>query len=110
MSIIIFFSLDFLISNYNQITKKSAFKAGFEVKKEIVNQNEVQVENQKYTEEKQEEKNTEEWYLEIPCIELKANIQEGTTKEIMDKYIGHFEETQKNTGNVGLAAHNRAHT
>lgn len=27
----------------------------------------------------------------------------------MDKYIGHFEETTKDIGNVGLAAHNRGY-
>ena len=47
--------------------------------------------------------------LEIPSINLRAEIQEGTTKEIMDKYIGHFEETQKWVGNVCLAAHNRGY-
>lgn len=49
------------------------------------------------------------WYLEIPSINLKANISEGTTKEVMDNYIGHFEETQKTIGNIGLAAHNRGY-
>ena len=27
----------------------------------------------------------------------------------MDKYVGHFEETSKSVGNVGLAAHNRGY-
>lgn len=27
----------------------------------------------------------------------------------MDKYIGHFEETSKINGNIGLAAHNRGY-
>ena len=27
----------------------------------------------------------------------------------MNKYIGHFEETSKNSGNIGLAAHNRGY-
>ncbi len=49
------------------------------------------------------------WYVEIPSINLKAEIAEGTTKEIMDKFVGHFEETQKINGNVGLAAHNRGY-
>ena len=51
----------------------------------------------------------EYWYLEIPCINLKANIKEGTTKEIMDDYIGHFEETSKDIVNIGLSAHNRGY-
>ena len=40
---------------------------------------------------------------------LKANIKEGTTKDIMEDYIGHFEETKKDIGNIGLAAHNRGY-
>ena len=47
--------------------------------------------------------------MEIPKINLNAEIEEGTTKEIMENYIGHFEETSKDIGNVGLAAHNRGY-
>lgn len=50
-----------------------------------------------------------EWKLEIPAIDLIANISEGTDEKILDKYIGHFEETQKQKGNIGLAAHNRGY-
>ena len=55
------------------------------------------------------ENKSENWYIEIPAISLKATIQEGTTKDIMDKYVGHFEETKKWIGNIGLAAHNRGY-
>lgn len=51
----------------------------------------------------------EKWQLEIPKIDLKAHIAEGTEKETMDKYIGHFIETSKVNGNIGLAAHNRGY-
>lgn len=54
-------------------------------------------------------KKEKRWYLEIPAINLNAEIAEGTSKEIMDNYIGHFEETTKTYGNVGLAAHNRGY-
>ncbi|MCI8636878.1 MAG: class D sortase [Clostridia bacterium] len=47
--------------------------------------------------------------MQIPTIELKANIAEGTTKEIMDKFIGHFKESKRWAGNVCLAAHNRGY-
>ena len=53
--------------------------------------------------------NTNEWSLEIPIISLKANISEGTTKEVMDTYIGHFEESPRDSGNICLAAHNRGY-
>lgn len=49
------------------------------------------------------------WYVEIPIINLKANVNEGTSREVMDDYVGHFEETSKCNGNVGLAAHNRGY-
>lgn len=69
---------------------------------------EIKEENPNQTEENEKEnQGINEWQLEIPTIELKAPIEEGTTKEIMDKYIGHFEETSKNNGNIGLVAHNR---
>lgn len=50
-----------------------------------------------------------EWILEIPSIELIADISAGTDEETMNKYIGHFEETDRLYGNVGLAAHNRGY-
>lgn len=49
------------------------------------------------------------WTLEIPKIGLYANIVEGTTDEILNKYIGHFTETSRLIGNVALAAHNRGY-
>jgi LPXTG-site transpeptidase (sortase) family protein len=51
----------------------------------------------------------EQWVIEIPEIELHATISEGTTKEVMNQYVGHFEETSKKEGNIGLAAHNRGY-
>lgn len=50
-----------------------------------------------------------DWKIIIPKITLEANISEGTSKEIMNKYVGHFEETSRKNGNVGLAAHNRGY-
>ena len=49
------------------------------------------------------------WQLEIPKINLKAPIAEGTEKEVMDNYIGHFTNTGVWDGNIGLAAHNRGY-
>lgn len=50
-----------------------------------------------------------EWTVEIPEINLKANISNGTDEETMNKYVGHFTETFNVKGNVGLAAHNRGY-
>ena len=120
ISIIIFCSFNFIISNINNFNKNTHFKAGFETEEKNLKEEE----NIKETEENktlneniqsteidkiEKTKNKEEWYLEIPKINLKANIEEGTTKDIMDNYIGHFEETNKLDGNIGLAAHNRGY-
>ena len=51
----------------------------------------------------------EVWQIKIPKISLIANIKEGTTKEILNQYVGHFTTTQKESGNIGLAAHNRGY-
>lgn len=49
------------------------------------------------------------WKLDIPKINLSANISDGTDEETMNKYIGHFKETNRYSGNIGLAAHNRGY-
>ncbi len=49
------------------------------------------------------------WQIEIPKINLVAPIAEGTSTNIMNEYVGHFEETPRNKGNIGLAAHNRGY-
>lgn len=53
--------------------------------------------------------NENEWNIEIPKIELKAEISEGTDQEILNQFVGHFSETALWDGNVGLAAHNRGY-
>ena len=49
------------------------------------------------------------WEIEIPIISLKAPISEGTSQEVMSKFVGHFQDTSIWEGNVGLAAHNRGY-
>ena len=53
--------------------------------------------------------NADIWQIQIPKISLNAIIAEGTSKEILNQYVGHFEQTSKEQGNVGLAAHNRGY-
>ena len=108
VSIVIFIFIQIFFSNYDTFLYKSSLKAGFEVEN-VIQETKEQVNN---TNETVKEKITEDvntWCLEIPKINLKANISEGTTKEVMEDYIGHFEETTKENGNVGLAAHNRGY-
>ena len=49
------------------------------------------------------------WDLEIPKIGLKANIEESTTDEVLNRNIGHFIESEYIDGNVALASHNRGY-
>lgn len=49
------------------------------------------------------------WGIYIPQINLNAEISDGTTKDVMNYYVGHFIETSKTDGNIGLAAHNRGY-
>lgn len=68
------------------------------IQQEKNNSNEVKQDQQEFV-----------WRIEIPAINLNALIAEGTSKEIMDEFVGHFEETVKRNGNIGLAAHNRGY-
>ncbi len=92
-------SFNLLHFEFSGFSKKAVLKAGFSVGSSD-NQENVKVAKTDMI---------KNWYLEIPKVNLKADIQEGTTKEIMDKFIGHFEESKKWEGNVCLAAHNRGY-
>ena len=63
----------------------------------------------KEDEEKIEEEQIGNWYIEIPSINLKAPIAEGVEAKTLNLYVGHFGETSKQLGNIGLAAHNRGY-
>lgn len=47
--------------------------------------------------------------LIIDKIGLKATVKEGTSKSILNKYIGHIENTSIYDGNIGLAGHNKGY-
>ena len=49
------------------------------------------------------------WRIQIPKIDLDVHIMEGTTSDVLLKAVGHFKETSKWRGNIGLAAHNRGY-
>ena len=119
ISISIFFIINFCYSNLDFLSQKASLKAGFTVNKNNIEASDIQTSNEINSNVQNQENidnyigqtrdRSENWYIEIPSISLKAEIQEGTTKEIMDKYVGHFEETQNWIGNIGLAAHNRGY-
>lgn len=47
--------------------------------------------------------------LEIPKINLNEIVKEGISNNVIDKYIGHFQNTSLWYGNIGLCAHNRGY-
>ena len=86
-----------------EIGKKEELRTN-EKNKDFIFRDEIIYENQ--TNNKNQNKG---WEIRIPKIGLKAIIEEGTSKEILDEFVGHFEETNKLYGNIGLAAHNRGY-
>lgn len=85
LSIIIFVTGNFIFENHEKISKNSTVET---YSNSILDENNL---------------NIKDWYLEIPKIELKAPIWEGTEGEVLNKYIGHFVETSRKNGTVGLA-------
>ncbi len=51
-----------------------------------------------------------EWFICIPKINLKAEIKDGVSQDVLNKYVGHFDQTPRFDGNVCLAAHNRGYS
>ncbi|MBQ6992501.1 MAG: class D sortase [Clostridia bacterium] len=47
--------------------------------------------------------------IKIPIFNVVAPVAEGTSEDIMNQYVGHFENTSLWDGNIGLAAHNRGY-
>lgn len=89
------------ISNCNAVTNSENI-ANIAVENDLLNIDNLNVV-------KETDENINEWKLEIPKIDLSANISEGTSKETLNEYIGHFEESSKIYGNVCLAGHNRGY-
>ena len=115
ISIIIFFFLNNYIFSIQKINLQENFISNntqnINIKdqtKENDNQNTVNPEINTQMQSVQAT-NDLDWNIEIPKINLIAKISEGTSKEIMDVFVGHFEETAKDIGNIGLAAHNRGY-
>ena len=103
---VLFLIINVFSSHFDFPSKNAVLKAGFTVNPE--NQDNIEMIHS-IQEKDTKEKKKNDWHLEIPCINLSASIEEGTTKEVMDKFIGHFEESKMWIGNVCLAAHNRGY-
>lgn len=51
----------------------------------------------------------DKWEIEIPKINLVAEINDGTDNETLNQYVGHFVQSGYLRGNISLAAHNRGY-
>ena len=49
------------------------------------------------------------WRIEIPKIAVVAPIKSGTSQEVLEAAVGHFEGTTEWNGNIPLAGHNRGY-
>lgn len=67
-----------------------------------LNSNEQMVENIK--QQMNYEKMEDNWKIIIPKIDISGTIKEGTSGEVINNYVGHFIETPKDNGNIGLIA------
>lgn len=104
--------IDFKFTTISDLFKKNIVVV--QMRTDNINQNTKEKQNNHInllTNEKitQDENIKSNWKIVIPKISLEATIEESTSQEIMNKYVGHFEETSKTTGNIGLAAHNRGY-
>lgn len=98
---ILFFMFNFAFENiYNQNNQQS----NTNITKEIIVSDEQKQDNQENIQEI-----SFNWGIYIPKINIMAQISEGTTKEVMDRYVGHFIDTAVVKGNVCLGAHNRGY-
>lgn len=110
---IIFFILNqinFKDIKFNIVNSKENFKV--EDSNNIIqqtNENENYISSQNNTTESESEMIDYDWYIKIPKIDLIAPIEETVEKEVMNRSVGHFSNTSKWDGNVGLGAHNRGY-
>ena len=95
--------------NHNsKIINNKEFNISKNISEEVIQQNKFEEKNYEVDITKKDIE-TINWYIEIPAINLKAPIEETTNIEVLNNYVGHFEETSKTRGNIGLAGHNRGY-
>ena len=100
LSIIIFGIIYFCFFNKNTPIEKVS---------NLIYEININKENDRENNKEQETLDLGNWYIEIPTINLSAPIAEGTDSDTLNTKVGHFLDTPIETGNVGLAAHNRGY-
>ncbi len=107
ISIIIFSIVYILINNFPKNKNYNSEKNELNFQNIISQDN--QVKNQENNVKEIKNNINLNWYIEIPKINLIAPIEESTEMNILNKYVGHFEDTSTTYGNIGLAGHNRGY-
>ena len=104
LTIIIFLVIYFLVFNKNtNIQEIPNLISNID----IIKENKDNDKNEKILE--KEKIDLGNWYIEIPSINLSAPIAEGTDVNTLNTKVGHFVDTAVETGNIGLAGHNRGY-
>lgn len=111
ISIILYLFINGLFHSNLLKTEKIEFKVNFTAQENFIQNETIHSENLANDNASilDEANKLNNWYIQIDKVSLKAPIQEGTTREILDDYVGHFEESSKDLGNICLAAHNRGY-
>ena len=107
ITIFIFFIFNYLFFNSSKISANQIGDLITYIESEPKKETDIEQSTEK--EVQQEEINLGNWYILIPSINLKAPIGEGTSIDVLNEKVGHFEETALEFGNIGLAAHNRGY-
>ena len=55
------------------------------------------------------ENQNDAWKVTIKKINVNAEIADGVTPDVLNKYVGHFKQSGYASGNIALAAHNRGY-
>ena len=100
ISIIFFIIINFFINNF-EINNFNFEENNLVYNNEDFNNQEI---NTNTLEEIKE--NEFNWYIKIDKINLYAPINETVDMKVLENNVGHFEETSKTNGNIGLAGHN----
>lgn len=94
------------INKFMQYKIKNEEKILIDIAEDIVSSEENKEINI-FTKEELELKDNVIGILEIPKINLKAPVKEGTTQDILKYAVGHFTNSSNWNGNIALASHNR---
>jgi len=111
LCIFVSFFIIFIITFLSKNLKNTDSKISNELIRNIITNDENIVDSDKYNQNLESSINNyqNKWKIEIPSIDLCAEIREWTDEKTLNEYVAHFEETPLLNGNVCLAAHNRGY-